>query len=57
MKIPPDARVGSQRWLQIAVNRATGLVDQALKLSGAIEDDDAVTWNLNRPGIRGGCLV
>jgi hypothetical protein len=44
MSAPPYARAGSQRWLQVAVNRAPELLDQALRRAGAIDDDDSATW-------------
>lgn len=39
-----SASKGSQHWLQVAVNRSPGVLDQALKDSGAIDTDDAVNW-------------
>lgn len=44
MNTPPYARAGSQRWLQVAVNRAPELLDQALRKAGAIDMNDLVTW-------------
>ena len=44
MNEPVYARAGSQRWLQVAVNRAPELLDEALRIAGAIDDDDSVTW-------------
>jgi len=38
------AAKGSQRWLQIAVARAPGLLDVALRSSGAIGECETVTW-------------
>jgi hypothetical protein len=38
------ASAGSQRWLQIAVAKAPTLLDDALRLAGAIEADDSVSW-------------
>lgn len=40
----PYAAAGSQRWLQIAVNKAPGLLDNALRRSGAIDRRDSVEW-------------
>ena len=40
----PYASAGSQRWLQIAVQEAPGLLDDALRKSGAIEAGDSVDW-------------
>jgi hypothetical protein len=39
------ARAGSQRWLQIAVNRRPQLLLSALKRSGAIGPRISVTWH------------
>jgi len=38
------ASAGSQRWLQIAVAKAPGLIDEALQCAGAIDADDSVQW-------------
>jgi hypothetical protein len=38
------AAAGSQRWLQIAVARQPELIDQALRRTGAIDQDDSVLW-------------
>jgi len=38
------AEVGSQRWLQVAVNEAPHLVDAALIKAGAIEPGEHVQW-------------
>ena len=38
------AAAGSQRWLQVAVSRAPDLLDQALRESGALDQDDDVEW-------------
>lgn len=38
------AKAGSQRWLQIAVDRAPSLLDESLHQAGAIEADDSVVW-------------
>jgi hypothetical protein len=35
---------GSQRWLQVAVDRAPSLLDAALRTAGAIALDETVTW-------------
>src|SRR5688572_27003554 len=43
-KAPAFAAEGSQRWLQIAVARAPGLLDDALRRAGAISADDSVEW-------------
>lgn len=40
----PYASAGSQRWLQIAVQEAPELIDEALRKSGAIELSDSVEW-------------
>ena len=40
----PFAAAGSQRWLQVAVERAPKLLDAALQESGAIEPGDEVDW-------------
>jgi hypothetical protein len=38
------ATAGSQRWLQVAVARRPQVLDLALRESGAIEDDETVSW-------------
>ena len=38
------AAKGSRRWLQIAVDRAPELLDEALRRAGAIDADDSVLW-------------
>lgn len=38
------ARAGSQRWLQVAVNRKPELLLSALRRSGAIQSGTSVTW-------------
>jgi hypothetical protein len=40
----PYAAAGSQRWLQIAVTKAPGLLDSALRRAGAIDRRDSVEW-------------
>lgn len=40
----PFAARGSQRWLQVAVERAPGLLDEALRDAGAMERGDSVEW-------------
>jgi hypothetical protein len=40
----PYAAAGSQRWLQLAVNRAPKLLDSALRRAGAIGRRDSVEW-------------
>lgn len=40
----PFAAAGSQRWLQVAVERAPKLLDAALQEAGAIEPGDEVDW-------------
>lgn len=39
------AGAGSQRWLQIAINRKPGLLLSALRRSGAISRHTSVTWH------------
>jgi len=41
---PPFAPAGSQRWLQVAVNRVPELLDHALRAAGAIEPDETLGW-------------
>jgi hypothetical protein len=38
------ARAGSQRWLQVVVNRKPQLLESALRRSGAIGQRSSVTW-------------
>ena len=38
------ARAGSQRWLQIAVNKWPDALENALRRSGAIGRRSSVTW-------------
>ena len=38
------ASKGSQRWLQLAVDRSPELLDEALRRAGAIDKDDSVDW-------------
>jgi hypothetical protein len=45
MSSPSYAHAGSQRWLQIAVDRAPELLDLALRRAGAIEASESVTWS------------
>ena len=40
----PYASAGSQRWLQIAVDRAPGLLDAALRREGAIGPNECIDW-------------
>lgn len=42
--MPEFARAGSQRWLQIAVNRRPQLLLSALRRSGAVGPRTSVTW-------------
>ena len=35
---------GSQRWLQVAVDQAPSLLEQALRTAGAIEDGETLSW-------------
>ncbi|SFJ01624.1 hypothetical protein [Bradyrhizobium sp. Gha] len=39
------ASAGSQRWLQIAVNRKPDILEGALRLSGAIGSHSSVKWS------------
>lgn len=50
------AGAGSQRWLQVAVNRKPELLDLALHRAGAIGRRDTVTWRcpLESDGFREG---
>jgi hypothetical protein len=41
---PPFATAGSQRWLQIAVAHSPEVLDESLRLAGAIDNDDVVSW-------------
>ena len=41
---PQIARKGSQRWLQIAVNRAPALLDEAFRDAHAIDADETLEW-------------
>jgi len=38
------AAAGSQRWLQIAVNRHPEMLDASLRQAGAIQSDETVDW-------------
>ena len=42
---PPFALRGSQRWLQVAVNRAPQLLDEALRKHGVIDSDESLVWS------------
>lgn len=43
------ASAGSQRWLQVAVDRAPGLLDSALRQAGAICSNETVLWKSPLP--------
>jgi hypothetical protein len=40
----PFASAGSQRWLQVSVERRPQLLDAAFRESGAIDGNETVTW-------------
>ncbi len=42
--IAPFASTGSQRWLQVVIDKAPHLLDAALRCTGAIMQDEAVNW-------------
>jgi len=42
--MPNFATAGSQRWLQIAVDRAPELLQSALRRAGAVKRNETVTW-------------
>lgn len=45
MTVQPEfARAGSQRWLQVAVNRVPASLDEAFRVAGAIEPDETLAW-------------
>lgn len=54
MDEPKYAERGSQRWLQIAVNRAPQLLLEAMRRAGAVDGDEEVRWKspLKRDGFR-----
>jgi hypothetical protein len=45
MPTPPQfAKAGSQRWLQVPVDRAPDLLNEAFRESGAISADESLGW-------------
>src|ERR1700693_231517 len=40
----PYAATGSQRWLQVAVDKAPHLLNTSLRHAGALQDGDIVDW-------------
>ncbi len=43
--LPQFAAAGSQRWLQVAVNRASALLNHAFREAGVIDSDESLIWH------------
>lgn len=44
LALPPFARVGSQRWIQVAINRAPHLLLEALRTPLGLDDKAHIRW-------------